>query len=183
VALPLARTNLEAHLYMDLHPCACGESAFDRASAVVEAGGDLASRYSGACARCGAEREFRFRIPERILMPIAGEVRFGGESPSELLDAGMWLWVADRYASRYPADPRRLDGPERRHARRDLATATAAVDEVVKFIPAGGEAVPDAAFWSAQGLAVRADEPGRFYRDRLEAVRGTYQELLATFDA
>jgi hypothetical protein len=36
--VPLARTNEEAHLYMDLPPCACGEVAFERTSAVVATG-------------------------------------------------------------------------------------------------------------------------------------------------
>ncbi len=168
MALPLARTSAEAHLYMELHPCACGETSFGRQSAVVEAEGDLASYYSGPCARCGTAREFLFRLPAEILPVVAGEVRFGDERPSELLD-------------RAKAPPRRR---LRRHVRAaraaaDLATAAAAMDEVLKFVPPGADEVPETAFWSDQGAAVYAAEPGRFRAARLEAVRDTYRQLLA----
>lgn len=183
MALPLARTNTEAHLYMNLRPCRCGEVVFDRQSAVVEAEGDLASHYSGPCARCGAQREFLFRLPEQILVPSADDVRFGGNAPSELLDPGEWLWVADAYAGRGSAEPGQLGEEERNTARQDLATAAAAMDEVLKFIPPGADAVPTHAFWSDRGRAVYASEPGRFRRARLEAVRDTYRQLLAGIGA
>jgi hypothetical protein len=171
MALPLARTNAESHLYMDLHPCACGEASFTRQSAVVEAEGDLASYYSGPCARCGTAREFLFRLPAEILAPTPGEVRFGDDRPSELLDPGEWLRLADAYASHGRTNASRLSA--------DLATAVAAMDEVLKFVPAGADAVPETAFWSDAGRAVHAAEPGRFRTSRLEAVRDTYRQLHA----
>lgn len=183
MALPLARTNAEAHLFMDLRPCRCGEVTFDRQSVVVEAEGDLASHYSGPCARCGVPREFLFRLPEHILVPAADEVRFGGDDPSELLDPGEWLWVADAYAGRGPAEISQLGDDERSAAREDLATAAAAMEEVLKFIPPGADAVPTSGFWSDRGRAVHASEPGRFRRSRLEAVRDTYRQLLAGITA
>ena len=124
--LKLARTNAEAHLYMDLHPCACGERRFARQSAVVTLEGDLASRYTGACARCGAERRFEFRLPQEILQPPAEGVRFGGPEPSELLDPGEWLSVADDHARAVPVGAP-LDGDALRAARGSLATAIAAI--------------------------------------------------------
>jgi hypothetical protein len=125
---PLARSNLEAHLFMDLRPCGCGEARFDRASAVVELpGGGLGSRYAGACARCGTAREFVFTLPPQAGPTAAEDVRYGGAEPSELLDPGEWLWTADAYAKAAPADPHRL------------AAAAAAVDEVLKFVPPGGD--------------------------------------------
>ena len=37
-----------------------------------------------------------FRLPDRPLIPPPGSVAmFGGGEPSELLDAGEWLWLAD----------------------------------------------------------------------------------------
>jgi hypothetical protein len=179
MALALARTNAEAHLYMDLHPCPCGEVVFDRQSAVVEAQGDLATHYAGPCSRCGTQREFLFRLPAEVLVPAVGQVQFGGAEPSELLDPGEWLWVSDAYASRGPADVTGLGAGEREDSAHDLATAVAAIDEALKFVPAGAEAVPESAFWSERGRAVRAEEPGRFRVSRLEAVRGAYRQLYA----
>jgi hypothetical protein len=166
-----ARTNSEAHLYMDLHPCTCGDIEFDRQSAVTTEDGVLCSRYSGPCRTCSTARTFVFELPETI-RPIRGDgVDFGGSDPSQLLDPGEWLAVAD-YCARL--DPGTRD---------DLDVARAAVEEVLKFVPEGAERVPDEAFRTARGRAVRDAEPGRFRRVRLEAVRGAYRDLLARFGA
>jgi hypothetical protein len=173
---PLARTNEEAHLYMDLHPCACGESAFERSNAVHATDDGLVSVYRGTCARCGAAREVRFRLPEQVQFPTT-PMRFGGEQPSELLDPGEWIAVADKLASVAPPGPALVDLEPRRRAARAVERAAAAIDEVLKFVPAGADAVPEDAFRSEVGRAVYAAEPGRFRRARLEAVRDTYRTI------
>ena len=167
--MPLARSNAEAHLFMDLRPCGCGDTRFPRQSAVVRRGDDLCSQYTGACETCGTVRTFVFRLPQEILMPVPGRVVFGGpaDGPSQLLDAGEWLEVADLHARRNPGTVN------------DLATAIAATEEILKFVPPGGERVPDEAFWTERGRAVRDGEPGRFRAVRLEAVLGAYRDLLA----
>ena len=105
-------------------------------------------------------------------------IAFGDGTPSELLDPGEWLWVADRYARVFPADVLDLDLPARQQAR-NTATAAAAMDEVLTFVRAGGQAVPARAFRSERGREVYAREPGRFARDRLVVVRDTYRQILA----
>jgi hypothetical protein len=166
-----ARTNSEAHLYMDLHACACGDIEFERQSAVMTDGDALCSRYAGPCRSCGAVRTFIFELPEAI-RPIRGDgVDFGGSDPSRLLDPGEWLAVADYYAKLDPG------------TRDDLDIARAAIEEVLKFVPVGAERVPDDAFRTERGRAVRDAEPGRFRRARLEAVLGAYRDLLAKYAA
>lgn len=191
-SVPLARTSTEAHLYMDLRPCDCGETTFPRSSSVIELGEDLASRYSGTCPTCGTDREFVFRLPDEVVLPVAGTVVYGDGAPSELLDPGEWLWVADRYASAVPADVAGLDAQgspaaqttqAAQEARSRLSAAVAAMGEVIAFVPRGAEEVPAEAFWSDLGRSVRDEEPGRFARDRLEAVRDTYERILAEIDA
>jgi hypothetical protein len=171
----LARTSAEAHLYMDLTPCGCGDHRFERQSAVVMRGDVMCSQYTGPCATCGTIRTFVFRLPEEILAPAPGRIRFGGAEPSQLLDPGEWLAVADDFAKRNPVD---VPPARRARAREDLATAVAALEEVLKFA-GGADRVPDAAFVSERGRAVRDAEPGRFRVIRLEAVLGAYRELLA----
>lgn len=161
-----ARSNDEAHLFMDHQPCACGAIDFDRRSTVVDRDGILCSRYAGACARCGAARDFTFELPEAIF-PVGARLAYGGDDPSRLFDPGEWLAIADDHARRQPATPH------------DLAIARAAIEEVLKFVPAGDELIPDLAFRSARGRAVRDAEPGRFRRVRLEAVRDAYRTLEA----
>jgi hypothetical protein len=165
---PLARTNAEAHLYMDLRPCdACGHRGFSGDSAMVFVDGELCSRYSGACPRCGTERKFTFRVPEEVRLPLERDIVFGGPEPSELLDAGEWLTVADLAAGR----------PEPDDA--DLALAAAAIDEALKFIPEGADEVPPETLRTEDGREVYEREPGRFRRARLAAVASTYRDIVA----
>ncbi|MEV4837219.1 hypothetical protein AB0K05_22030 [Nonomuraea sp. NPDC049486] len=169
----VARTRDEAHLYLDLHPCACGSVETSWQSGLVSVDGELVNRYHGTCEACGTPREYVFGLPERPLMP-AGYPTFGGEEPSELLDAGEWMWVADLSAGNVPTD----DPAE---AERTLRVAAAAVAEVVKFVPPGADEVPDDGFWSERGQRMRAQEPGRFQLDRLLVVRDTYQGLVERY--
>jgi len=164
----VARTRDEAHLYLDLHPCACGSVETTWDSALVVADGEPANRYAGTCAGCGTGREFWFGLPEREVMP-ADYPTFGGPEPSQLLDPGQWRWVADLTARDVPED----DPAE---ARRSLAVARAAVEEVVKFIPPGVDQVPGKAFWTEQGRQAYEAEPSRFTLDRLLAARTGYRE-------
>jgi hypothetical protein len=166
-----ARTHAEAHLYMDLRPCSCGEVQFARESSVIDDGGVLCSRYAGPCTRCGAPRAFVFELPETFRPIRSDGFDFGGSDRSRLLDPGEWMAVATERAKREPG------------TRDDLAFARAALEEVVKFLPAGGERVPDDAFTSARGRAVRDAEPGRFRRARLDATLQAWGDILARYDA
>lgn len=163
----LARTPDEAHVYMDLHPCECGDVAFERRSSVAAEGDDLVRVYRGQCERCGKAREFRFRLPEHPLAS-GGVLSFGDAQPSELLDPGEWMALADAHATRAPA------------TRRDVEMAVAAVEEILKFGSPSDEHIPEAAFTSERGRAVREAEPGRFRRARLEAVLATYRSIVAS---
>jgi hypothetical protein len=183
MALPLARTVPEAHLYLDLHACECGETRFPRdSSTVLTPDGELAKRYTGTCPTCGRQRDFLFRLPEEIAIPGPDSPdRYGGPQPSELIDPGEWLFVADRYADRVPADPAGLTEQQRAQARSSLETAAVAIGEVLKFVPPGADAVPPAAFVSDRGRAQYRAEPGRFRAARLAAVRDAYRDLVTRF--
>jgi hypothetical protein len=173
--LKLARTNAEAHLFMDLRPCHCGERRFARTSSVETIDGDLASRYTGACARCGTVRRFEFRLPPEIMPPLSTGMVYGGAEPSELIDPGEWLSVADDYARSVPVGVK-LDGDALRSARHRLACAVAALDEVRKFAPPGAVEVPLAAFTTPLGRAIWDKESGRFRIARLDAARTAYAQ-------
>lgn len=159
-----ARTSLEAHMYLDLHPCDCGDVQFERSSAVVMTEEGLASRYTGSCATCGTPRECLFLLPDEIEMPDPASVRFGGEEPSSIIDAGEWLYVADLYA-------------RARATQATVLAAAAAVDEALKFVVPGAEAVSSASLWTDRGMAIYLKEPGRFGVARLAAIRDTYRRL------
>jgi hypothetical protein len=180
--LAVSRTSAEAHLYMDLHGCSCGQSGFARDSAVVALDdGDLARRYTGACTACGSPREFVFRLPAEPSTVPAGRMSFGGDEPSRLIDPGEWLAVADAWAAQAPAGPAGLAPEQLRQGQAALDRAAAALDEVLKFVPEGADAVPGGAFFSDRGREIFAREPGRFRRNRLAAVRDTYAGLAGQF--
>lgn len=178
--LPTARTNAEARLFLQLQPCPrCGERRSRFRSSVGTVGDVLVSRYTGECPRCGRQRVHQFGLPAEIDAPPAGSVRFGGDEPSQLLDPGVWLRYSDTAARQVRADGE--DEQAVRVARHTLATAIAAIDEVLKFVPPGADSVPASAFTSPDGRAVYDDEPRRFTRLRLAAVRDHYAERLAGF--
>ena len=102
-----ARTNAEAHLYMDQQPCPCGAREFERRSAVLTEGDALCCRYAGPCQGCGRRREFVFELAETI-RPVAERIEYGGSDPSRLLDPGEWMDIADAHARRQPGTPRDL---------------------------------------------------------------------------
>ncbi|QNE22515.1 hypothetical protein F1D05_37215 [Kribbella qitaiheensis] len=168
MAFAVARTTDEAHLYVELTPCEdCGALTSEWSEGLTSVDGSLATSYVGACPGCGIGREFLFGVPA-VETPPGPFPQFGGAEPSEIFDAGQWLEIADYAAGDVPVD----DPVE---AERRLALAQAAVDEVVKFIPAGEHAVPDDAFWTDEGSRIRAEEPGRFRLERLLVVRDSYR--------
>jgi hypothetical protein len=176
-ALP-TRSNAEAHLYMELHPCErCGGIELAQGSSVILVDGELATRHAGDCTRCGAAREFVFRLPEQEPFPDEEEPSFGDDQPSEIIDAGEWLWLADLIAQATPAGTGDLTEEDRHQARFDLRTAAAAVAEAIKFVPPDAEAVPAESLWSSRGRAVYQDEPGRFRLPRLQAARRSLRDL------
>jgi hypothetical protein len=180
----LARTSTEAHLYLDLHPCECGESSLPWASSVIELDEeDLGSRYDGPCPSCGTHREFTFRLPAELVLPKPGQIVYGDSTPSELLDPGEWMWVADRYSGSVKADTSGLDEAERLQARMRVSAAAAAMDEVLKFVPIGADWVPPEMFRTEVGRAMYDDMSGRFDRPRLEVVRDTYRQIIEEIDA
>jgi hypothetical protein len=160
----IARTSTEAMLYLELSPCPdCGSVETDWRDQRIA--GQVLS-CTGVCGGCGALREYLFSAP---LQTYDG-VGFGGSEPSELIDAGQWLAVADQIAGQVEVDDL---GEESRAA---MAFARQAVEEVVKFIPPAADAVPDEAFWTEAGRAVQALDPGRFRLERLLVIRDSYSD-------
>lgn len=170
----VARSSPECHLYIELHPCTCGERVLDASHRLVSTDAGLGAVYEGICPRCGTQRRFDFVLDPEI---PPGD-RFGGARASSIIDPGEFLAVADDAAKRVPADLSRLDETQREAARWWLTRAVNALEEVIKAVPTTADAVPETAMFSELGKAMYAREPGRFRKLRLEAVLEAYRGLL-----
>jgi hypothetical protein len=168
-----ARTNAEAHLYMDLHPCECGDAGFKRDSALYDTGEVLHTVYEGTCTSCGSPRRFEFEMPDEL--PRLERYGYGGDDPSTIIGADEFMAVSDQRARTVPASPAGLDAPSLTRARRDCDVALAAIEEVIKLIPDGSDRVDVDALRTAPGKQAYLRDPGRFGRLRLEAVRDAYR--------
>ena len=166
-----ARSVAEAHVYMDLQGCERG----DRGHTLEARGDELVAVYRTRCG--GQERTFEFLIPE----PTPAGGHFGGAEPSTLLGPGDWLTHADSLARNVPTLADSMTAVQKADAKTLLDEAAAAVDEVLKFVPEGAEAVPDEAFKSTRDLAMRDRERRRFLRARLVAVAAAYRNLAGNF--
>ena len=186
MTIPLARTKREEHLYRDLNPCHCGETAFRRTShATGSCQEGLTSISSGDCPSCGAARRFEFRVPD--WPDRTGG--FGGDDPSQIIDAGQWRMLgceavdsveqATRSFRRVPA------GAALEEIVRLLRFGVECLEEIPKFIPAGTDRVPVSAFWTDSGRRQLELEPlgiRHFEREMLEAFTGAYRNHLSILE-
>lgn len=185
--VPYARTYDEAYLFMDLRPCPCGESEFERSSTSTPGDDGPVVRFTGTCPNCGRHREFSFRMPVE-LPELDFEVNYGpAAEPSQLLDAGEWLGVAELYEAVARerlgnVDDRDLDDDEITRTYYLLSSAVAATDEVLKFLPDEAPAVPETAFWSQAGRLVYESSPDRFTRTGLTTERTDRATRLTDFE-
>lgn len=173
----IARSAPECRLYMDLHPCSCGEAGFEVSRSLrMGTDGSLLAVYDGPCRQCRLPRRFVFTLDPATPPPPPA---YGGPQPSRIICPGQFALAADRAVRHAVLDPRGLDDRSRAASRAALSRALAAQEEIAKFIPAGAGAVPPDAFTSPEGNALYAREPGRFDADRLRAVEGAYRDALA----
>jgi hypothetical protein len=168
----IARSAIECHLYIELHPCSCSEGLEPGGHRLESRESGLVAVYSARCRRCGTTRHFEFVMDEEIV-PLG---KFGGSRPSTTIDAGEFLAVADAAARQVPADVSGFDAGARARARALMNRAVAAIEEVLKFIRPGEESVSHEALSSTRGTAMHSMEPGRFRRSRLQAVLRAYQD-------
>lgn len=170
-----SRSHLEAQLFMDLNPCECGESDFDRNHSHGRGVAGWQVEYSGTCAGCGRARVVVFQVDRK--MPVLPPGAWSdGRTPSRIIDPGEWLIVADQLSD-HTADLLDLDREQAHRRLNDFAYAASAVAEALLFIRPGQDAVPAASIRSARGRELYGVDPERFTRAALEKARDLYQAL------
>ncbi len=80
------------------------------------------------------------------------------------------------------ATPPGVEPQRAQYACARLAEAVAAMDEVLKFIPAGDDTVPGSAFRSQAGIDLYLADPDRFSRARLTVVADVYRSGVRDYD-
>jgi hypothetical protein len=182
---PRARSMAEADLYLSMQPCPnCGHTGltvqgFTETAETID--GDEVRLLIARCTQCGKFHEYRFRFPAEPSTPVDGHEHFGGDEPSELLDAGQWLLLADAMLEGVPFRPGELSPAKRRILRDRVDVAVAAVEEAMKFLPEGENAVDPFAFWSQPGYRLFSSQPWMFERDELEMLLADYRRILARY--
>jgi hypothetical protein len=160
---------------MELAPCpTCGDRGFSWSDHYLECPGDrFVSRYCGTCDACGHQNEFEFELRRDESAPEG----FGGPTPSQIIDPGQFFALARAAAQEVPANPANCDPDEREDAVEAIVFAVAAMEEVVKFVPSGRDAVPPEAFVTRDGKAVYAADPLWFQLDRLNVTTESYRRI------
>lgn len=164
-----ARTLVEAYVYLDLTGGSRDATTQETADGwVVRLGGAevLVPRESEAWAR---ERDLVF-----------------GAGVSELIDPGQWVLIATTYARRAmevalysaadPSDARKHD-----EVASGWRFAAEALEEALKFFPDGAAELESEEFWTETGRSLRASEPGRVTRAKLEKDLAFYHRSLDDF--
>ncbi|NUT32506.1 MAG: hypothetical protein HOV79_05465 [Hamadaea sp.] len=184
MTLPLARSTWECHAFFGLSRCPnCGGGGLEMTEHVLRRtpAGDV-SDYTTACRRCDQTLRFSFRrADDEPPFPA-----FGGEQPSELLDAGQYLELAEEAAGDVPDDPADIrpvepDDLTLEDAFEEIAIAVAALEETLKFIPPGEFTVARDALWTEESRDRFDRDPETFQRRRLIAVLGGYREIYAAY--
>lgn len=200
--LPLARTLVEAYLYIEVTAVALraaegggkgedGEDAatfkdFEACTTLAESREAWTVRFDGS--EAGLPVRLVVVVPYRTEFAARREgIRFG-HGPSEVIDAGQWRVISGGYArqalredllfAKDPTDPDRYHGVVQGwEAARDAAA------EVAKFLPEEGDEIPDEAFWTDMGRAARRDDPEWFTREGVAEAVAFFQEALDDFVA
>lgn len=182
-----ARTFSEAYEYM-LAVTDCAEPATVTRVNVVGHEDGLAHTYAVDCASKGTHEEFTFTVdPEPD--PAPQRLVFGyGTEPSRLIDAGQWYAVFHHHAKAVSDAQERAGGvlPDLATARDlvgALERAWAAIEEILKFVPAGSDTIPGAAFWTDHGRAIHDLYPAEFTRPQLERLAADMTNAIEAYVA
>lgn len=176
-----ARSFDEADLYVELLPCeVCGQARLKRQPGVAsgEVDGQPVTLLDAVCGNCDNRFRFAFRMPDQPTVSQRGNVRFGGDEPSQLFDPGQWLRLADLVARDLP-EPGELPAHRDIGLRNRVDLAAAAVTEVLKFIKAGDDRVRGYEFWTDAGRQLFDEARWRFTRESLEFELDRYRRALA----
>lgn len=167
------RSMAEMRFAYSLVPCSgCGSR--DIGSVEYKSLGKV-SVQSGACPRCRTLREVAFH-PKAKLATTAPVHELGGPEPSRIIKPIQLVEELDRVGPKIVWEPEELAPAAWRASYGAIDRALICVNELLKFIGGGADAIPDAAL-DAPGKADRTARPEKYRRDWLGAERDRYLAL------
>ena len=104
---------------------------------------------------------------------------FGDDEPSQLIDPGQWLKLADVVTRGLPPLDELAAHRGLGELRDRVTLAVAAVGEALKFVKAGEDRVPGYEFWTDSGRQMFDDARWRFDKESLEFELDRYERTLA----
>lgn len=186
-----ARTIAEAFVYIEQAIGVTGEDIdWDHYSSVRRKGDVFAVRFDGPYH--GRHHRLELEAPieseESARAQVAEDELTYGEGQSLIVDAGQWMLLEGGYAG---AAGFMLERLGERRANREyyqsifgaFETAQAAATEIIKFLPPGGDTVPDSAFWTVSGREIRSARPQLFRRARIASGIDRYRREREAFVA
>src|SRR2546421_10305540 len=134
----VARAAPVCRLYLDLHPCSCGATAFPVRHVLRPGEGDaLEAVYEGDCASCELPRRFVFELDPATPPPPPA---YGGPQPSRIICPGQFLLGADRAAGSAVLGPAGLGAPGPGARRTAMTRPPPAMGGGLEVLPPGAPA-------------------------------------------
>lgn len=169
----VARTIAELMLYTELHPCAHCDTT-ESSPLELEPSSPDTRVYVGVCGNCGRSRRYEFRTsPDWDTTSTA----LGTATPSTIIGPGEFMALADEAEATVAGAPEALDVTAYFDSYGKLWRARRYLQEVEKFIPAGEQTVPFAAFMTDAGRRLQSVDPERFTRAAMRARVGKLDAL------
>ncbi|MEO3810486.1 hypothetical protein ABGB17_15920 [Sphaerisporangium sp. B11E5] len=196
MTLPLARTLVEAYLYIEVTAVGLrteddDESAatfkdYDAHTTLTEGREAWTVRFDGG--EMGLPLRLAVVVPYHTEFAARREgIRFG-HGPSEIIDPGQWRVISGGYArqalrddllfAKDPTDTTRYQGVVL-----GWESARDAAAEVAKFLPDEADEIPAETFWTEMGRTARHDDPEWFTREGIAEAIAFFQESLDDFVA
>jgi uncharacterized protein YjbI with pentapeptide repeats len=177
--MPRARTTAEMVFAASLVACPYCHTTEPAALDLIGSGTSWS--LTGACIRCGARRSHAWQTEGHPVHGARPMRQLGDERPSQIIRVGQFMGELDRLLP-LVVEPAQLEPTQWRAVLAASERALTCLFELLKFVPASMDAIPDTGLTDAERRD-HAARPERYRKtwlqgelDHLLAVRGRYGE-------
>jgi uncharacterized protein YjbI with pentapeptide repeats len=174
-----ARSGTEMLFAASLLPCPHCKSMDAPTMELVGSGTSWS--VTGTCPRCNNTRSHAWTTEANPLQAKVGLRQLGDERPSAIIRVGQFMWELDRLLPLLRETPGALLPLEWRASVAAMERATVVLNELLKFVPAGMQIIPDTKLNDAE-RADRTSRGERYQKKWLEGERARVTALRAAYD-